>query len=148
MRRPPWYLAGPPWFLSKHPYRDACTVFHEFRGNLYADLEILLEEMRDEVRPDSKRPVKQIYGEVMDIFVNTTGKLEMLCDAIYFRWRFDFAAFPSFTPDWSHMPQTAAMGDKYMIFSASGANLRKHSMTFYELPGRSEGPPSVHPSNT
>lgn len=92
------------------------------RDKVYGILGILPEELRDEVRPDYKQPVKQVYAEVVDIILNTTGKLDVICDAIHFPPRLDLADFPSFVPDWSQMPGMAAMGEKHRIFTASGTS--------------------------
>ncbi|KAH8686126.1 heterokaryon incompatibility protein-domain-containing protein [Tricladium varicosporioides] len=73
-------------------------------------------------------PVEQIYTEVVKFVLVTTHCLDIICEAIHFPTYTGSIILPSFVPDWSHIPQTGAMGNTYG-FSAS-----KYTAARYELP--------------
>lgn len=83
------------------------------RDKLFAVLGALPEETRMEFRADYSLSVKDVYTEVVDYLLKTTESLDVVCDAIHFPVHTGSADLPSYVPDWSHIPQTAAMGHKY-----------------------------------
>jgi hypothetical protein len=89
------------------------------KDKLYGILGVLPEETRKEFRADYSLSVKDVYTEVVDYLLKTTERLDVICDAIHFPVHTGSANLPSYVPDWSHIPQTAAMGHKYN-FSAAG----------------------------
>jgi hypothetical protein len=94
------------------------------KDKLYGILGVLPEEARKEFRADYSLSVKDVYTEVVDYLLKTTERLDVICDAIHFPVYTGSANLPSYVPDWSHIPQTAAMGHKYN-FSAAGTTMAK-----------------------
>ncbi|KAF5720554.1 heterokaryon incompatibility het-6 [Fusarium globosum] len=91
------------------------------RDKLYGILGVLPAIIRDEFRADYNLSVKDVYNEIVDFLLKTTEKLDIICEAIHFPVHTSTANLPTFVPDWSHIPQTSAMGFKYN-FSASGSS--------------------------
>ncbi|QGI91949.1 hypothetical protein CEK26_005018 [Fusarium fujikuroi] len=91
------------------------------RDKLYGILGVLPASIRDEFRADYNLSVKDVYTEIVDFLLKTTEKLDIICEAIHFPVHTSTANLPTFVPDWSHIPQTSAMGFKYN-FSASGSS--------------------------
>ncbi|KAF5622966.1 heterokaryon incompatibility het-6 [Fusarium sp. NRRL 52700] len=91
------------------------------RDKLYGILGVLPASIRDEFRADYNLSVKDVYTEIVDFLLKTTEKLDIICEAIHFPVHTSTANLPTFVPDWSHIPQTAAMGFKYN-FAASGSS--------------------------
>lgn len=89
------------------------------KDKLYGIIGVLPEETRKEFRANYSLSVKDVYTEVVDYLLKTTERLDVICDAIHFPVHTGSANLPSYVPDWSHIPQTAAMGHKYN-FSAAG----------------------------
>jgi hypothetical protein len=89
------------------------------KDKLYGILGVLPEATRKEFRVDYSLSVKEIYTEIVDYVVKTTECLDIICDAIHFPLHTGSATLPSFVPDWSHIPQTAALSHKFK-FSAAG----------------------------
>ncbi|KAF4948904.1 hypothetical protein FGADI_9188 [Fusarium gaditjirri] len=91
------------------------------RDKLYGVLGVLPASIRDEFRADYDLSVKDVYTEIVDFLLKTTEKFDIICEAIHFPVHTSTANLPTFVPDWSHIPQTSAMGFKYN-FSASGSS--------------------------
>ncbi|KAI1034595.1 hypothetical protein LB504_004597 [Fusarium proliferatum] len=91
------------------------------RDKLYGILGVLPASIREEFRADYNLSVKDVYTEIVDFLLKTTEKLDIICEAIHFPVHTSTANLPTFVPDWSHIPQTSAMGFKYN-FSASGSS--------------------------
>ncbi|CVK94079.1 related to heterokaryon incompatibility protein het-6 [Fusarium mangiferae] len=91
------------------------------RDKLYGILGVLSASIREEFRADYNLSVKDVYTEIVDFLLKTTEKLDIICEAIHFPVHTSTANLPTFVPDWSHIPQTSAMGFKYN-FSASGSS--------------------------
>ncbi|KAH6713208.1 heterokaryon incompatibility protein-domain-containing protein [Leptodontidium sp. MPI-SDFR-AT-0119] len=89
------------------------------KDKLFGILGVLPEDTRTEFRADYSLSVKDVYTEVVDYLLKTTERVDVICDAIHFPLHTGSANLPSYVPDWSHIPQTAAMGHKYN-FAASG----------------------------
>ncbi|KAG9236158.1 heterokaryon incompatibility protein-domain-containing protein [Amylocarpus encephaloides] len=94
------------------------------KDKLYGILGDLPEEIRNEFRADYGPSVKDVYTGVVEYLLKTTECLDVICDAIHFPVHIGSANLPSYVPDWSHIPQTAAMGHKYN-FSAAGVTKSK-----------------------
>ncbi|KAG5757027.1 hypothetical protein H9Q70_000443 [Fusarium xylarioides] len=92
-----------------------------YRDKLYGILGVLPASIRDEFRADYNLSVKDVYTEIVDFLLKTTEKLDIICEAIHFPVHTSTANLPTFVPDWSHIPQTSAMGFKYN-FAASGSS--------------------------
>ncbi|KAF5611565.1 heterokaryon incompatibility het-6, partial [Fusarium subglutinans] len=91
------------------------------RDKLYGILGVLPAGIREEFRADCNLSVKDVYTEIVDFLLKTTEKLDIICEAIHFPVHTSTANLPTFVPDWSHIPQTSAMGFKYN-FAASGSS--------------------------
>ncbi|KAF6521928.1 hypothetical protein HZS61_013456 [Fusarium oxysporum f. sp. conglutinans] len=91
------------------------------RDKLYGILGVLPASIREEFRADYNLSVKDVYTEIVDFLLKTTEKLDIICEAIHFPVHTSTANLPTFVPDWSHIPQTSAMGFKYN-FAASGSS--------------------------
>jgi hypothetical protein len=91
----------------------------EPRDKVFGILGLLPQEIREEFPPDYSRSLKDVYIDVVDYLLFTTECLDVICEAIHFPVHTDSANLPTFVPDWSHIPQAAALGDLF-DFSASG----------------------------
>ncbi|KAF4967947.1 hypothetical protein FSARC_4600 [Fusarium sarcochroum] len=91
------------------------------RDKIYGILGVLPASIRDEFRADYNLSVKDVYTEVVDFLLKTTERLDIISEAIHFPVHTNSNILPSFVPDWSHIPQTSAMGFKYG-FSAAGSS--------------------------
>jgi len=91
------------------------------KDKLFGVLGILPEKVRNEFRADYSRSLKDIYTEIVDYILKTTESLDVICDAIHFPLHAGLAVFPSFVPDWSHIPQAASLSHWHDYgFKASG----------------------------
>lgn len=88
---------------------------------MFGILGILPEEVREQFPPEYKLSVKDIYTNVVDYLLTTTERLDVLCEAIYFPLHATSSNLPSWVPDWSHMPLTAALGLSYEFSAAEFA---------------------------
>ncbi|KAF5020471.1 hypothetical protein F66182_7510 [Fusarium sp. NRRL 66182] len=91
------------------------------RDKLYGILGVLPGAVRSEFHADYNLSVRDVYIEVVDFLLKTTEKLDVICEAIHFPVHTSSINLPSFVPDWSHVPQTTALGSKYG-FSAAGSS--------------------------
>lgn len=90
----------------------------EPRDKIFGILGILPDEVRDQFSPDYSLSVKDVYTNVVDFLLTTTDRVDVICEAIYFPLHVSAAGLPTWVPDWSHIPQTAALGLSY-DFSAA-----------------------------
>ncbi|KAK8096028.1 heterokaryon incompatibility protein-domain-containing protein [Apiospora kogelbergensis] len=88
------------------------------RDKLYGILGILPESIRQDFRPNYDKSVKNVYSDIVATLIYTTGRVDVICDAIHFPLHTGAHGLPSFVPDWSHIPQTSALGHR-LKFSAS-----------------------------
>jgi hypothetical protein len=89
------------------------------RDKLYGILGVLPEHIQKCFLVDYRLTVKDVYTAIVKFLLIRTGKLDIICEAIHFPIHTSSTNVPTFVPDWSHIPQTSAMGFKYG-FSASG----------------------------
>ncbi|KAI1777172.1 heterokaryon incompatibility protein-domain-containing protein [Hypoxylon cercidicola] len=90
----------------------------EPRDKVFGVLGILPEAVRHNFPTDYTASLKEVYINVVDFLLHTTRRLDVICEAIYFPIHISMANLPSWVPDWSHIPQTNALGLSYN-FSAS-----------------------------
>jgi len=90
------------------------------KDKLFGILGVLPEEVRNVFRAGYSRSVKDVYTEIVDHLVQTTERLDVICDAIHFPLHSNSSSLPSYVPDWSHVPQTTALCHKFS-FSAAGS---------------------------
>lgn len=80
---------------------------------------VLSQRIRREIIVDYKLSVKDVYLNIVDILLQKTACLDIICESIHFpTYMNNNNLLPSSVPDWSHVPSTAPIG---MIhdFSAS-----------------------------
>ncbi|KAF9877458.1 heterokaryon incompatibility protein [Colletotrichum karsti] len=82
----------------------------EPKDKVFGILGLLSEDVRSEFKVDYSLSVKEIYTNVVDYLVHTTGRLDVICEAIHFPLHTDTASLPTWVPDWSRIPDTAAIG--------------------------------------
>lgn len=99
-------------------------ITSDAKDKLFGVLGILPEEIRNDSRADYNLLVKDIYTEIVDYLLKTTEHVDVICDAIHFPIHIGSANLPSYVPDWSHIPQTIAIGHAYH-FSAGGTTKAK-----------------------
>jgi hypothetical protein len=83
------------------------------RDKVFGILGVLPKEIRDEFLIDYNLSVKEVYTNVVDYVLHNTERLDVICEAIYFPLNIRAATLPSWVPDWSHIPQTGALGLSY-----------------------------------
>jgi hypothetical protein len=94
-------------------------ITSDAKDKLFGILGVLPEEIRKDFRADYSLSVKDVYTDIVDNLLKTTKRLDVICDAIHFPIHTSSANLPSYIPDWSHVPQAAALGHMYN-FSAAG----------------------------
>jgi hypothetical protein len=97
------------------------------RDKLFGILGILPQDVRQDFKPDYNLSVKKVYTHIVDVLLWTTGRLDVICEAIYFPIHTSSANLPTWVPDWSHVPQTSALGLTYQ-FAASGRTAAKFKL--------------------
>ncbi|KAK0619060.1 heterokaryon incompatibility protein-domain-containing protein [Immersiella caudata] len=93
----------------------------EPRDKVFGLLGVLPPAIRDEFPVDYNLPVKEVYTNVVDYLLHTTHRLDVICESIHFPVHTSSFGLPSWVPDWSHSPLTAAMGLAGR-FSAAGTS--------------------------
>ncbi|KAI6760637.1 hypothetical protein HG530_009497 [Fusarium avenaceum] len=88
------------------------------RDKLYGVLGVLPAHIRKNFFVNYTLAVKDVYTAIVKFILTRTRKLDIICEAIHFPIHTSSTDLPTFVPDWSHIPQTSAMGFKYG-FSAS-----------------------------
>jgi len=88
------------------------------RDKVFGLLGILPQEVREEFPPDYNLSVKEVYTDVVDYLLTTTRRLDVICEAIHFPFHTNSANLPTFVPEWSHIPETAALGQQCRFSAA------------------------------
>jgi hypothetical protein len=88
------------------------------RDKVFGILGILPEDVRNDLHADYSLSIKEVYTDVVDYLLSTTGRLDVICEAIYFPLHTHSSNLPTWVPNWSHIPQTDALGLSY-DFTAS-----------------------------
>lgn len=89
------------------------------RDKLYGILGLLDKDIRNEFPVDYSLSVKEVYVRVFDYLLCTTERLDVLCEAVHFPLHTS-SNLPTWVPDWSHNPETTALG-RSCNFSAAGS---------------------------
>ncbi|KAL3302054.1 isoflavone reductase [Colletotrichum asianum] len=91
------------------------------KDKVFGILGLLTEDVRKDFPVDYGLSVKEIYTNVVDFLISTTGRFDVICEAIHYPPHMNTASLPSWVPDWSHIPDTVALGamDFEPPFSAS-----------------------------
>lgn len=79
---------------------------------MYGLLGVLPQGVQEEFPADYNLTVADVYERVVEPVIRTTGRLDVLCDAIHFPLHTSATStsLPTFVPDWSYIPQTASLG--------------------------------------
>ncbi|KXJ92116.1 heterokaryon incompatibility protein-domain-containing protein [Microdochium bolleyi] len=122
---------GPASFHALQAIRDGgprtlLEVLHTCRTKLAADprdkvfaiIGILPEHVGVDFPIDYSASIREVYTNVVDFLLHS-DRLDVICEAIYFPLHTSNASLPTWVPDWSHMPQTGALGLSY-DFNAAG----------------------------
>lgn len=88
-------------------------VTSDAKDKVFGVLGALPLDIRKDFRVDYSLSVKDVYTEVVDYLFKTTERVDVICDAIHFPIHTGSANLPSYVPDWSHIPQNAAMGNMF-----------------------------------
>ncbi|KAI1125016.1 heterokaryon incompatibility protein-domain-containing protein [Nemania abortiva] len=91
----------------------------EPRDRVFGILGVLPTVVRQEFPVDYNLSVKEIYTNVVDFLLNTTERLDILCESIHFPRQSSVVNLPSWVPDWSQNPDITALGYTY-DFAAAG----------------------------
>ncbi|SPN99070.1 related to heterokaryon incompatibility protein het-6 [Cephalotrichum gorgonifer] len=107
---------------------QACRNRHASvpHDKVFGILGVLPEEMRENFKPDYALTVRDVYINVVDYLVTTTERLDVICESIHFPPHTSTTNLPTWTPDWSHIPQATSLGLHY-DFKAAGSTKAKWS---------------------
>jgi hypothetical protein len=94
------------------------------RDKVFGILGILPENVRQDFQANYDLSVKEVYTNVVEYLLYTTEQVNVICEAIYFPLHTSSATLPTWVPDWSHVPQTTALGLSY-DFAASRSTKAK-----------------------
>lgn len=100
------------------------------KDKVFGILGLLSEDVRNEFSVDYGLSVKEIYTNVVDFLACTTGKLDVLCESIHYPLHTNTAGLPSWVPDWSHIPETTAIGAMSITPPFSASRGRDASFAF------------------
>ena len=99
--------------------RDKLTA--DPRDKLYGILGILPESIRKEFPVDYNLSTKEVYISVADYILNTTERLDVICESIHFPIHTSSANLPTWIPNWDYITTVTAMGRSFN-FSAAGTS--------------------------
>ncbi|KAI0860179.1 heterokaryon incompatibility protein-domain-containing protein [Xylaria cubensis] len=91
----------------------------EPRDKVFGILGILPEVVRYNLRPDYNASIREVYTNVVDTLLHTTHRVDIICNAIYYPVHKSTVKLPTWVPDWSFIPLTAALGSSYEFSAAS-----------------------------
>ena len=74
------------------------------RDKVYAILGLLPREIRDGFIPNYKVSIADVYINVFDYLLTTTGRLDVICEAIHYPLHLSTLKLPTWVPDWSYIP--------------------------------------------
>lgn len=100
------------------------------RDKVFGILGVLPLTVRDEILVDYEISTRDVYINIVDILLRTTGSLDVICEAIHFPPHANNVSVPSWVPDWSHVPGPKPIGTEYQ-FSASGTSTHKSMIDPY-----------------
>lgn len=99
------------------------SVSHD---KVFGILGLLPDEVRDNFKPDYSLSLRDVYVNVVDYLLTTTERLDVICESIHFPPLNSIPNLPTWTPDWSHIPQTTSLVINH-TFKASGSTKAKWS---------------------
>ncbi|KAI8633540.1 heterokaryon incompatibility protein-domain-containing protein [Xylariaceae sp. FL1651] len=89
------------------------------RDRVFGILGVLPEAARKVFPVNYNSSVKEVYTNVVDYLLYTTERLDVICESIHFPKQTSVYNLPSWVPDWSHAPETTALGYSYDFSAAS-----------------------------
>lgn len=121
--------------LGRQPLLDVMRVCREkLTANpldkVFGILGLLPEHVSVVFPVNYKSSVKELYIDVVDHIIATTGRVDVLRECINFPLHVDSAGLPSWCPDWSHLPETKAIQFSFN-FSASAQREQKRTLLDY-----------------
>ncbi|KAI1119264.1 heterokaryon incompatibility protein-domain-containing protein [Nemania sp. NC0429] len=94
----------------------------EPRDKIFGILGILPDAIQKLFTVDYNLSVKVIYTNVVDFLLNSTERLDVICESIHFPKQTSITQLPSWVPDWSQIPDVTALGYLY-DYAAAGDTL-------------------------
>lgn len=79
------------------------------KDKVFGILGVLGNKVSEEFAVDYGKSVKDVFTDVVDFILTTTGNLNVICEAIHFPVYTSSANLPTWVPDWSHIPATSAI---------------------------------------
>ncbi|XXG95846.1 hypothetical protein Hte_002117 [Hypoxylon texense] len=106
----------------------------EPKDKVFGVFGILPKDVRDEF-PNYSASLKEVYINVVDFILRSTGRLDVICEAIYYPTHTSVTTLPSWVPDWSHITQIGALG---LSFDFSASRNRSVEYSFPDLKRRTK----------
>jgi hypothetical protein len=94
------------------------------RDKVFGILGLLPQEIRDQFPPNYSLSVKDVYTNVVDFLLTSTGRLDVICEAIHYPLHLSPIRLPSWVPDWSHLPQREMLRRSYNFNADSHTKAR------------------------
>ncbi|RYC59873.1 hypothetical protein CHU98_g6344 [Xylaria longipes] len=107
----------------------------EPRDKVFGVLGILPEGVQWQFPLDYNASLREVYTNVVDFLLNTTRRVDVICDAIYYPVHISTVKLPTWVPDWSFAPPTAALGSSHEFSAASDVDALFH---FIDPPQRTK----------
>lgn len=85
----------------------------ELRDRVFAMRGVLPERIRDRINVDYSLSLKDIYTDIFEVIVGTTGRLDVMCESIHFPLYRGIVDLASWLPDWSHTPMVSSLAASY-----------------------------------
>jgi hypothetical protein len=74
------------------------------RDKVYAILGLLLRKIQDDFIPNYKVSIADVYIDVFDYLLTTTGRLDVICEAMHYPLHLSTLKLPTWVLDWSYIP--------------------------------------------
>ncbi|KAI0433969.1 heterokaryon incompatibility protein-domain-containing protein [Xylaria sp. FL1042] len=103
-------------------YRRKLTS--EPRDKVFGILGVLPQGVRKEFLVDYSLSIKEVYTNVVDYLLNTTSRLDVICESIHFPKQTGTTNLPSWVPDWSQTPEITALGYSYGFHAADDTDAK------------------------
>lgn len=100
-----------------HHRSKLCT---EPRDRIYGILGVLSAEERSQFPVDYNISTIEVYTNVVDYILSTTGRLDVICASIHYPKHQMIDRLPSWVPDWSYYPNLGPLVSQNSRFCASG----------------------------
>lgn len=83
------------------------------RDKVFGLLGLMPEDVQQDFQVDYELSVKEVYTDVVDVLLNVTERLDVICEAVHFPLHTSPHRLPSWVPDWSHVAQVSAIGPSF-----------------------------------